>query len=390
MRKLCNCIASLSMLLFLGLVNAGDIIPGIDDAEALFDSTSSYDGANSISAIEGSSAGYITLAARFSASQQDMSASGAVVILECGGTSFGNGLYLCGGDMVFMTKGSSGGSGNENVQSSLNDTDVSDNAAAVTLGAVAVNEPTEVFASYDVLTGELYYALNGDYGSVSISGTSGSANLSGNESVTFLGPVPSDRGWLGGQTNVISVSNSFLDARETLSFTGVPAAPVRGQIFAIPAPEKILPYSVVVSKSGQTINVQEGGYSDSLSIFITDNPGDYPVAIRFIASDLTQIIPGQVEFTFDSSNWQPTREFIVNAVDDSLREARYHELVYNIEVITDTGSPYYGKEFEPVTVKILENDCGTWAGYTEGDFNDDCQIDIQDLYLLALEWMDEL
>ena len=388
MRKLYNCIVVLSMLLFLEVVNAGDIIPGIDDAQALFDTTSSYDGANTISAIEGSDAGYITLAARFTASELDMTASGAVVILECGGTSFGNGLYLCGGEIVFMTKGSSGVSGNEYVQSSLNDTDVSDNAAAVTLGAVVVNETTEVFASYDVITGELYYALNGEYGSVSISGTSGSANLSGNESVTFLGPVPSDRGWLGGQTNVISVSNPFLDALETASFSGVTGAAVRGQIFAVPAPKEVPPYSIFVSETDLETVVKEGDYTDSISFMFTDSPGDYPVTVRFTASDPGQITPGQIQYVVESGNWQSARVFTVSAVDDDLMEPRVHEAIYNVEVITDVASPYYGTVIDPITVKIIENDCGTWGWYTEGDFNDDCQIDIHDLYLFAMEWMD--
>ncbi len=383
-------LALLPLLFLTAVVNAGDIIPGIDDSAAVFDQSALYNGSDSIPAIEGETGGYITFAARFTASSQDLSASdsGAVVILECGGTSYGSGLYICSSNIVFATKGSSGVSGNSYVQTDLNDTDVSDNAAAVTLGVVQEGTATEVFASLDAINGVLTYALNGEYGSVGITGTSGTANLSGNESVTFLAPVPTDPGWLGGMTNSISVSNPLLDAYLVTGFTGVSGEAVRGQIFAIPAPENVEPYSIVVSKT--EVDVQEGGYTDSVSITLSDNPGSYPVTVRFTADDSTQLTPAQVEYTFDTSNWESTWNVNVSAVDDSLREARYHETIYNIEVITDIESQYYGFEIEPVTIEILENDCGTWAGYTEGDFNNDCQVDIQDLYLFALEWMDEL
>ena len=368
---------------------AGELIPGIDDSMALFDSNSAYNGIDTITPIEGTNGGYITLAAKFSASQQDISNSNSmpVVILECGGTSYGNGLYLCDGNIIFATKGSSGYSGNDYVQTSLNDTNASDNAAAVTLGAVSAGSETIVHASYDVVEGVLNFAINGSYGSVSISGTSGTANLSGNESVTFLGPIPADRGFLGGLTNAVEVSNPLLNAHMANAFSGITGTSVKGQIFNIPAPEQVSPYSIIVNESvGETI-VKEGGFTDTISVMLTDSPGQYPVTISFSTNVSGQISPDAFEFVINADNWQTASSLLVSAVDDSLMESRYHSVRYNIEVITNEQSPYYGLQLEPVEVSILENDCGTWGGYTECDFNNDCQVDIHDLFLFASQWL---
>lgn len=236
-----NCLTMAMVLSVLTAgVFAGDIVPLYDDNDAVLDIDLAQKGTpGEITPID--TGGELTLAARFTAAEADLTATGPVIIIECGGTTFGNGLYLAGGDLIFATKGSNGLGGNTTTQTSLNDTDVSDSAAAVTIGAVSAGIETEVYVSYNTNTGQVIGSINGAVRSFTITGSDGGANLSGDESCSFLGYLDITPGQLGGLTNTNQGQGALWDANQAVNFTGTTQTNVRGQIFAATINPVLLP-----------------------------------------------------------------------------------------------------------------------------------------------------
>ena len=365
---------------------AGDIVPGLDDGTAYIDLTAPQAGsAGDISPIEGP--GMITLAVRFTPAAADLTATGPVILIETGGTSYGNGLYLAGGNLIWANKGSNGGNGNYSTQTSLSDTDVSDAAAAVTIGPVSAGVLTDAFVSYNSATGRLYTSLNGATQAFTITGSILAANLSGDESVSFLGSGAISAGQMGGLTNESQGQDPLWDANQAVNFTGM-GGDIRGQIFAALAPEEIPPYTIYVSQTDGGTEVTEGGGSDAFSFVLTDDPGTYPVTIHIADlsdPDQVQLSASEVEIT--TSNWGSPPSVTVTAVDDALGEAKMHStwLAFTVEV--DPASEYAGATVGALTVSIGENDCETW-GFHRADLNSDCQIDLKDMRSFMVSWLE--
>ncbi|AQQ09434.1 Immunoglobulin I-set domain protein [Sedimentisphaera cyanobacteriorum] len=213
---------------------AGAIVPGFDDAQAMVDYTERQCGnADDMGGITGS--GTITLAAKFTPSEADTTKTdGPVVILEVGGVHYGNGIYICDGMLTFASKGANGIGGSNQPIDGLYDTDASDSTAAVVMAPVYPNIETEVVASFNTNTGELTVLINGRLYTETISGTSGSANLSGNTSVTFLGFTPEgggnclDYGGLGTPEDDVP---ELLVQGYSDNLNGTTGMEMRGQIF---------------------------------------------------------------------------------------------------------------------------------------------------------------
>ncbi len=221
----------LIFVLLAASLQAGEIVPFVDDATARINITAPQTGAaGNIAAIE--TGGEITLAARFTAEPADLTAIGPVIIIEVGGTTYGNGLYLAGGNLIFATKGSNAAGGNDYTQTGLNDTDVSDRAAAVTIGPIEAGVQNEVYASYNANTGALVCSINNRIKIFSITGSKGNANLSGDESVSFLGSTTINAGQLGGLTSTSQGQGALWDANQAANLIGSGLGSIRGQIFA--------------------------------------------------------------------------------------------------------------------------------------------------------------
>ncbi|ARN57264.1 hypothetical protein [Sedimentisphaera salicampi] len=382
--------AAIGCLFSAANVNAGELVPQLDDSTARFNSATPQVGqTGDIDPIEGE--GAITLAARFTPSSQDISnsASGPVIIIETGGTTFGNGIYLCGGDLVYFSKGSNGSGGNFSTQTSLNDTDVSDNAASYTIGPVNEGEDTTVYVSLNSATGELTASLNGEVSQTIINGTVEWANLSGNESVSFFskGSSAQEAGFMGGLTNTDQGQGDLWDAGLAQGFSGVSGAPARGQIFAQLAPEVLPPYSVFVSETDEETLISEGGITDEISVGINSDPGQYSVEVVLSLSEPGQANLSQQTLTFTNSNWENTQTVTITAADDNIMESKVHSAELNFEVSADEQSEYNGFTAAAVTVDIQENDCGSWGMFNKADFNNDCQVDFEDALEFSTEWL---
>ncbi|HOK67365.1 MAG TPA: immunoglobulin domain-containing protein [Anaerohalosphaeraceae bacterium] len=172
-------------------VSAGVLVPGLADSTALV----TYPAARA--GVAGDHAkittAKITLAARFNP-DVSMMTGGPTIVIEDGGTTNGTGLYLGDGNLIFAAK-----SNNQlGLPTSMNDTDFSDNALAITIGPVKFGAENVVYASFDAAAGKLVTSINGLQRVYTITGSNASKNLDGNTSVSFLGSGAITPGHMGG------------------------------------------------------------------------------------------------------------------------------------------------------------------------------------------------
>ncbi|HOQ04812.1 MAG TPA: hypothetical protein PKY88_06330 [Anaerohalosphaeraceae bacterium] len=362
-------------------VQAGEIVPGLDDSSALVTYTAARAGvAGDHTKI---TTGQITLAARFNP-DVSMMTGGPTIVIETGGTTNGTGLYLGDGNLIFAAK-----SNNQlGLPTSMNDTDFSDNALAITLGPVDFGAENVVYASFDAAAGRLVSCINGTVRVYTITGSDASKNLDGNTSVSFLGSGELIAGHMGGLVETGAAQFPLLfwtNARNMTLTAGY--ANQRGQIFAAAVPDEILPYTVLISQTDGTTAVWEGGPSDTISVRLSSDPGPYPVTVGIADSSMpAQVLAVPSQIVFDSGTWQSSRTISITAADDEAQEPRVHPALLMFQVQTDPASPYFGRHPDPLTVSIHENDCGLW-GYDAVDINQDCQVDLADLSVLVQQWL---
>lgn len=98
MKSTWNVFLVATLLMVTGITSAGVIVPGLDDSTALADYTTAHTGEEWETA--DITSGQITLAARFNPDASQMT-GGSYIVLEIGGTTFGTGLYLGDGQLIF-------------------------------------------------------------------------------------------------------------------------------------------------------------------------------------------------------------------------------------------------------------------------------------------------
>ncbi|MEJ5260506.1 MAG: hypothetical protein WHS88_09975 [Anaerohalosphaeraceae bacterium] len=364
------------------VVQAGEIVPALDDGTALVTYTNARAGiAGDHSKI---TTGQITLAARFNP-DESMMTGGPTIVIETGGTTNGTGLYLGDGNLIFAAKSSN----QYGLPTGMNDTDFSDNALAITLGPVSFGAENVVYVSFDAAAGRLVSSINGAVRIYTITGSDASKNLDGNTSVSFLGSGTILAGHMGGLVETGAAQFPLLfwtNARNMVQTPGY--ANQRGQIFAEAVPDEILPYTVLVLQTNGATAVQEGGESDTISIRLSSDPGPYSVTIGIMDSSIpAQVLAVPSQIVFDSGSWQSPQTIAITAVDDEAQEPRVHTTLLTFQVQTEPASPYFGHTPAPLTVSIRENDCGLW-GYDFVDINQDCQVDLADLSILVQQWLE--
>jgi len=196
MEKSTNKLAFLIYCFFIIAVNlqGGELVPGLNDTTALANFTEAHAGVDQTDMPYKITSGKITLAARFNpdASQKT---GGPVIVIEAGGTTNGTGLYLGDGQLIFAAKNATAAG----VPASMMDTNFNDGVMAITLGPVKFGVENVVYISLDVNAGKLISSINSIINSYTIT-TSGSKNLDGNRSVSFLGSGAINFGHMGGLT----------------------------------------------------------------------------------------------------------------------------------------------------------------------------------------------
>jgi hypothetical protein len=145
--------------------------------------------------------------------------------------------------------------------------------------------------------------------------------------------------------------------------------------------------NIFLTVTDGTTVVREGSTTDDIILSLTSNPLSWPVTISFLdALDPDQVTVSPSQVTFTSANWQTPQAVTVQAVDDSDMERATHDTTLILTITADPQSPYDGFQLADIPVLIQENDCGAW-GFNRADFNLDCQVNLEDFSMFALEWI---
>lgn len=228
---------------------AGAIVPGLNDGDAT--EFTAPDQEATITDPGSALANGLTLAVRTTMDSTDIanSATGAINLLEIGGTTSGTSLLVVNGSYWV-----SGSAGNAQAQpiSGL-DLDGSDGVIGVEIGAVLQDVEQEVFFSLDNANSRLVVGLDGVISEYALTGVGAGWNWRGNRTMTFAGnndtltgnPNPIFYGWRGGlsddNTDGVFFTNNAFDPSGTVSL---------GQYFntvtSVPEPSALLLLSLGV------------------------------------------------------------------------------------------------------------------------------------------------
>lgn len=118
---------------------------------------------------------------------------------------------------------------------------------------------------------------------------------------------------------------------------------------------------VVVSESGSSTSITEGGSLDTFFVVLESQPSaDVTVNLAFDAAQLALISGGNPvsSLTFTPTNWNVAQDVTVTAVDDSVIEANPYTSVITTTT-TSTDTVYSAINPADVTVSITENDTAT-------------------------------
>ncbi|MBN2065034.1 MAG: hypothetical protein JW745_09555, partial [Sedimentisphaerales bacterium] len=126
------------------------------------------------------------------------------------------------------------------------------------------------------------------------------------------------------------------------------------------------------------------GQSTSLSVMLNSQPtADVNVTLQEPAA-YQQLSVDVDELVFNADNWDLPRTLTVTAIDDILLEARVHSAAMVLSCLS--SDPVYDGLISQVQVSITENECGNWVDLT-GDYNQDCQVDLVDISIIARYWL---
>lgn len=147
------------------------------------------------------------------------------------------------------------------------------------------------------------------------------------------------------------------------------------------------PANIFLSITDGATWVKEGSTTDDILLSLSSSPLSYPVTIE-IADRLNpaQVTVSPAQAVFTSANWEIPLAVTITAVDDNDMERAAHDTTLALTVTVDPDSPYFGYLLAEVPVVIDDNDCGAW-GFNRADFNLDCQVNLEDFSLFALEWI---
>lgn len=232
-----------TILLAAGAAHAGVIVPDLNDASAIYNSSTA-----TTATVTSTRANGLTLATSLIPTVADVTKTdGAVAVIEIGGTSNGSGLWILNGSLWFISHSST----NTVFPSSGADFNGSDSAIGVNLGAVTANAQTDAWVSLNIASGTLVTSLNSVVNSYALTGVAAGAagwNWHGNNTVSFGSPDPFADGTLGGHNGYrggLSYDNPsdaitldpLFNANNAVGFSGTL---VRGQVFntvsSIPEP----------------------------------------------------------------------------------------------------------------------------------------------------------
>ena len=186
-----------------------------------------------------------------------------------------------------------------------------------------------------------------------------------------------------------NVEDPVEEATVTFNITG--DAAFAGQIIPPITVQVVDNDRPVVMISPATVNVTEGGATDSYNVWLLYDPGT-GVTVTVDPCDLSApdevtFAPPLLNFTGGAAgNYKTPQLVTVTAVDDSEPEPPNAGSFTTITHSVTGGSYNRSALTRDVIAVIDDNDCGAW-GYAPGDFNEDCEVNILDFAVLSANYL---
>lgn len=150
----------------------------------------------------------------------------------------------------------------------------------------------------------------------------------------------------------------------------------------------VQPARITVAHTDGKTMAREGGAADQVLVSLSSSPLAYPVTMAVVdALDPDQVTVNPAQLVFTADNWQAAQAITITAIDDNDMERAVHDTTLAFAVSADAESPYAGSIIPELPVQIAENDCGAW-GFNPADFNLDCQVNLEDFFYFAQEWIE--
>jgi hypothetical protein len=140
--------------------------------------------------------------------------------------------------------------------------------------------------------------------------------------------------------------------------------------------------------SQDTVTVAEGQEpAAAYSVSLEFEPSQ-PVTVTVGAVDILDFGAGfdtAFELNFDSTNYSTPQPVNITVLDDDVLNNGTQQRSRTISH-TASGAVEYESATEEVAVNIDDDECGYW-GYSAGDYNQDCSVDINDLAFISFNWL---
>lgn len=140
---------------------------------------------------------------------------------------------------------------------------------------------------------------------------------------------------------------------------------------------------VIITDPNENIDVLEEGetYVD-YQLRLGRMPGA-PVDIFITTDGQTTVVPDMIHI--EPMDWTIPIDVMIFAVDDTVLDEDETSVITHAIA---SGDPDFDQvPISDVTVDVVDNDCGA-AGYLEGDINENCEVDLFDLAIFAIDWLE--
>jgi hypothetical protein len=147
--------------------------------------------------------------------------------------------------------------------------------------------------------------------------------------------------------------------------------------------------AVAITDDGMSVS-EEGQTSDSYTLELNISPVSDDVTID-LATDNSQITLDPTQVVFNTGNWNVPATITATAVDDPDGENDPHPVDIT-HAVTSNDSNFLLATASNVTVLIVDNDCNAAGPFLAADDTGpggvpDCQVDLFDFNLWALQWL---
>ncbi len=146
-----------------------------------------------------------------------------------------------------------------------------------------------------------------------------------------------------------------------------------------------LPEKVQTEQTDGHTTVGEDGRVDTIQIRLAESPGEDMFVAVLPGSPGGRLILSPPDLVFDASNWDIPQSIHVAVEDDDEATGIRTEII-SLGLVSP-NPVFVNGYLPPIPVTVIDDECGPW-GYPDADLNKDCCVNIQDLAILAEQWLE--